>query len=79
MKTKLRALRVNRELTLAQVQAATGIDVGNLSRIERGAQEPKASQALLLIDFFAPDLALGDLTRKGDTPAQPTTPEARAA
>lgn len=68
MNTKLRTLRLARSLTLTDVQTATGIDVGNLSRIERGRQEPKVTQAVALIGLFGPELELGDLvtTRPAD-------------
>lgn len=37
----LRDIRHSRGLTLQQVAAAAGVNVGNLSRIERGAEFPR--------------------------------------
>lgn len=39
MQTPLRLLRIKQNLTLSKVAEAVQIDVGNLSRIERGAQK----------------------------------------
>lgn len=55
----LRDLRQSRELTLAQVAGATGIDVGNLSRIERGDQFPEKKTALVLSQFYS--ISIGTL------------------
>lgn len=52
MKTPLRALRERRELTLQQVAAETGIDTGNLSRIETGRQRCSIETAEKLVAFY---------------------------
>lgn len=52
MKTPLRLARERRDLTIVQVSAATGIDPGNLSRIERGCQTPSTDVAEKLAKFF---------------------------
>lgn len=55
---------------MADVHAKTGIDMGNLSRIERGKQEPKVTQAAALMALFSPDLALTDLAVNRTSPDQ---------
>ncbi|MCL2656124.1 MAG: helix-turn-helix domain-containing protein [Betaproteobacteria bacterium] len=52
MKTPLRLARERRELTIVQISAETGIDPGNLSRIERGCQTPSTKVAERLAKFF---------------------------
>lgn len=52
MKTPLRLARERREMTIVQVSTATGIDPGNLSRIERGCQTPSKDVAEKLAKFF---------------------------
>lgn len=52
MKTPLRLARERREMTIVQVSTATGIDPGNLSRIERGCQTPSKDLAEKLAQFF---------------------------
>ena len=52
MKTPLRLAREQREMTIVQVSTATGIDPGNLSRIERGCQTPSKEVAEKLAKFF---------------------------
>lgn len=52
MKSPLRQLRQRRQLTIAQVCAATGLDPGNLSRIERGVQIPSKENTEKLVRFF---------------------------
>lgn len=49
---KLREARKRRKLTLQQVGQAVGIDVGNLSRIERGQQVPTPALAGRLYEFY---------------------------
>lgn len=53
MTSTLKQARLDRGLTLEQVSAAVGIDTGNLSRIERGAQVPSAARTARLAKFFA--------------------------
>lgn len=53
MNSPLRVAREKRELTLQQVALAVGIDSGNLSRIERGAQTPSKDLTERLVAFYA--------------------------
>lgn len=53
--TPLRRVREARKLTLQQVSAQTGINTGNLSRIERGGST-SPERAELLARLFAPDI-----------------------
>ena len=57
--TLLRDLRKQKRLTLAAVEAATGIDTGSLSRIERGEQFPNQVTATNLAAFFG--ISIGDV------------------
>lgn len=52
MQTPLRKMRVEKGLTISEVAMATQIDVGNLSRIERGAQVTSLDNAEKLSRFF---------------------------
>ncbi|EJH8726854.1 helix-turn-helix transcriptional regulator [Cronobacter sakazakii] len=52
MQTPLRKMRVEKKLTIAEVAIATQLDVGNLSRIERGMQVPSLETAEKLAKFF---------------------------
>ena len=52
MPTPLRKMRVEKKLTLSEVAIATQLDVGNLSRIERGIQVPSLETAEKLSRFF---------------------------
>lgn len=52
MPTPLRKMRVERKLTISEVAIATQLDVGNLSRIERGIQVPSLETAEKLSRFF---------------------------
>jgi len=52
MDTPLRKMRVERGLTLADLSVATNIDVGNLSRIERGKQLTSIETAEKIARFF---------------------------
>ncbi|WP_019927593.1 helix-turn-helix domain-containing protein [Nocardia sp. BMG111209] len=45
---RLRALRIQREATLAELSAATGISVSTLSRLESGGRRPTLEQLLPL-------------------------------
>ena len=55
--TNLRELRKARGLTLDEVSQDTGIDLGGLSRIERGEQFPGRETALSLAAFY--DISVG--------------------
>jgi transcriptional regulator with XRE-family HTH domain len=52
MPTPLRKMRVKKKLTISEVAIATQLDVGNLSRIERGIQVPSLETAEKLSRFF---------------------------
>lgn len=52
MQTPLRKMRVEKGLTISEVAMATQIDVGNLSRIERGIQVTSLETAEKLSKFF---------------------------
>lgn len=52
MQTPLRKMRVEKKLTISEVAIATQLDVGNLSRIERGMQVPSLETAEKLAKFF---------------------------
>lgn len=56
MQTPLRLLRIKQNLTLSKVAEAVQIDVGNLSRIERGAQKTSLEVAERLVAFFNGEL-----------------------
>lgn len=45
-------MRVEKKLTISEVAIATQLDVGNLSRIERGMQVPSLETAEKLSKFF---------------------------
>ena len=53
MTSPLKRARLAHGLTLEQVATAVGIDTGNLSRIERGAQVPSVARTARLAKFFA--------------------------
>lgn len=52
MQTPLRKMRIEQNLTIQDVAKATEIDVGNLSRIERGKQVTSFVIAEKLSKFF---------------------------
>lgn len=52
MQTPLRKMRMEKGLTISEVAMATQIDVGNLSRIERGIQVTSLETAEKLSKFF---------------------------
>lgn len=58
MKTtyELRSRREALGLTLAEVSARCGVPVPNLSRIERGEQDPRASTLFRILDALALEL-----------------------
>ena len=68
---RLRALRVEKELTLADLASATGISVSTLSRLESGGRRPTLE--LLLPIARAHGLALDDLVEV----AAPSDPRVR--
>lgn len=57
MQTPLRKMRVENGLTISEVAMATKIDVGNLSRIERGIQVTSLETAEKLVRFFGGKLS----------------------
>ncbi|HHK7934424.1 TPA: helix-turn-helix domain-containing protein, partial [Serratia marcescens] len=52
MCTPLRKMRVEKGLTISEVSKLTEIDIGNLSRIERGKQVTSLETAEKLSKFF---------------------------
>lgn len=54
--TPLRLVRLSTKQTLEDVEKATGIDVGSLSRIERGKQAASTETASKLARHFGPAL-----------------------
>ena len=68
---RLRALRVEKEMTLADLASATGISVSTLSRLESGGRRPTLE--LLLPIARAHGLALDDLVEV----AAPSDPRVR--
>ncbi|EPU4437482.1 helix-turn-helix domain-containing protein, partial [Morganella morganii] len=50
--TPLRKIRLEKQLTIAEVAAAINYDVGNLSRLERGAQTASLEIAEKLVKFY---------------------------
>lgn len=52
MQTPLRKMRVEKGLTISDVAVATQLDVGNLSRIERGIQVTSLETAERLARYF---------------------------
>lgn len=68
---RLRALRLEREMTLADLAASTGISVSTLSRLESGGRRPTLE--LLLPIARAHGLALDDLVEV----AAPSDPRVR--
>ncbi|WP_369410904.1 helix-turn-helix domain-containing protein [Candidatus Pantoea multigeneris] len=52
MRTPLRVMREAKGLTISEVALAVQIDVGNLSRIERGIQVTSIETAEKIADFF---------------------------
>lgn len=57
MNTPLRKMRVERGMTLAELSVATKIDVGNLSRIERGKQLTSIETAEKISRFFNAEIS----------------------
>ncbi|WP_241616808.1 helix-turn-helix domain-containing protein [Rosenbergiella epipactidis] len=52
MNTHLRKLRTEKGITISELAAAVQIDVGNLSRIERGIQLTSLENAKRIVDYF---------------------------
>ncbi|ENO7353614.1 helix-turn-helix transcriptional regulator [Morganella morganii] len=50
--TPLRKIRLEKQLTIAEVAAAVNYDVGNLSRLERGTQAASLEIAEKLVKFY---------------------------
>ncbi len=50
--TPLRKIRLEKQLTIAEVAAAISCDVGNLSRLERGTQTASLEIAEKLAKFY---------------------------
>ncbi|MGU5549174.1 helix-turn-helix domain-containing protein [Aeromonas hydrophila] len=57
MLTPLRKLREQQKVTINQLSQAVGIDVGNLSRIERGLQKASLERAQRIADFFSQEIS----------------------
>lgn len=53
MHPPIRAMRVKRNQTLAEVAAAVGTDAGNMSRIENGKQQASPALAEKLARYFS--------------------------
>ncbi len=69
---RLRAMRVQRESTLGQLSAATGISVSTLSRLESGGRRPTLELLLPLARAYG--VALDDLV-DAPAPADPRVQE----
>lgn len=52
MQTPLRKIRLEEQLTISEVANAINCDVGNLSRLERGAQAASLELAERLARFY---------------------------
>ncbi len=52
MQTPLRKIRLDEQLTISEVASAINCDVGNLSRLERGAQAASLEIAEKLAKFY---------------------------
>ncbi|OWO86981.1 transcriptional regulator [Photorhabdus luminescens] len=57
MKTPLRKIRMEKGLTISEVSKATSVDIGNLSRIERGIQSPSLDTAEKLSRYFQGEIS----------------------
>lgn len=64
---QLRQKRIERGLTLHQVATSIGLNVSNLSRIERGHQTPRPGTAIRLYRFFNKKIPLENIIG-GDSP-----------
>ncbi len=57
MLTPLRKLREQHKLTITDLSQAVGIDVGNLSRMERGRQRASLERAQRIADYFQNEIS----------------------
>ncbi|MGL4458625.1 MAG: helix-turn-helix domain-containing protein [Plesiomonas shigelloides] len=65
MITPLRKLRVQQKVTINQLSQAVDIDVGNLSRIERGLQRASLERAQRIADFFSQKISVMEIIYPG--------------
>ncbi|MFQ1753530.1 helix-turn-helix domain-containing protein [Aeromonas veronii] len=65
MITPLRKLRVQQKVTINQLSQAVDIDVGNLSRIERGLQRASLERAQRIADFFSQKISVMEILYPG--------------
>lgn len=61
MLTPLRRLREQQKITINELSQAVGIDVGNLSRIERGLQRVSLDRAQRIADFFSNEISVMEI------------------
>lgn len=61
MLTPLRKLREQQKVTINELSRAVGIDVGNLSRIERGIQRASIERAQRIADFFSNKISVMEI------------------
>ena len=61
MLTPLRRLREQQKVTINELSQAVGIDVGNLSRIERGLQRTSLERAQRIADFFSKKISVMEI------------------
>jgi transcriptional regulator with XRE-family HTH domain len=65
MLTPLRRLREQQKITINELSQAVGIDVGNLSRIERGLQRVSLDRAQRIADFFSNEISVMEIIYPG--------------
>ncbi|WP_413165389.1 helix-turn-helix domain-containing protein [Aeromonas salmonicida] len=65
MITPLRKIREQQKVTINQLSQAVGIDVGNLSRIERGLQRASLERAQRIADFFSQQISVMEIIYPG--------------
>ncbi len=61
MLTPLRKLREQHKLTITDLSQAVGIDVGNLSRMERGRQRASLERAQRIADYFQNEISVMEI------------------